>query len=241
MFSPYSNENLIEENTLQIAEKVLYSFGDAENKSVINPIKHENKKSAFANFASISISDEVPILSTPSVDTVMNNYYKSPNFQGVSLYKPLGIVADNPLERSAYNYSMSSVSAVKGMAFSNSGGGIVKNPLVTPCNIVDNSYEFNRTIKNDDVYDILNAKKNVDKVATNIDLTRVEITPVAHNTFEMADILVETQASQIIDFVPQNKTMALTKTTKMSAFWAKQRAMMNNFKNMFSIKKERVK
>ena len=53
MFSPYSNENLIEENTLQIAEKVLYSFGDAENKSIVKPIKYENKKSAFANFASI--------------------------------------------------------------------------------------------------------------------------------------------------------------------------------------------
>ena len=241
MFSPYSNDNLIEENTLQIAEKVLYSFGDAENKSVMNPIKHENKKSAFANFASISITEETPTFGAVSFDGAMNNYYKSPNFQRVNLYKPLGIVSDNPLEKGVYNYSMTSASVVKGMAFSNSGGGIVKNPLATPCNIVDNSYEFNRTIKNDDVYDILNMKKSADKVSANIDLSRVEINQVAHNTFEMADILVETQASQIIDFAPRNKTMALVKTTKMGAFWAKQRAAISNLKSMFSIKNERVK
>lgn len=237
MFSPYSNDNLIEENTLQIAEKVLYSFGDAENKSVINPIKHENKKSAFANFASISALDEMPNWGAGSVDNVMNNYYKSPAFQGVSLYKPLGVVADNPLEKGIYNYSMASTSMVKGMAFANSGG-IVKNPLSTPCNIVDNSYEFNRTIKNNDMYDVLNSVK-VEKTTEIVDLGRVEIAPVAHNTFQMADILVETQMSQVIDFMP-HKTMALVKTTKMSAFWAKQRAMIDNFKNIFS-KKERVK
>lgn len=239
MFSPYSNENLIEENTLQIAEKVLYSFGDAENKSVVKPIKHENKKSAFANFASISISDETPIFGGAPVDTVINNYYKSPNFQGVSLYKPLGVIADNPLEKGIYNYSMSSATAIKGMAFANKSGGIVKNPLAEPCNIVDNTYEFNRTIKNNDVYDIMNATK-VEKAVPNVDATRVEIAPIAHNTFQMADILIETQTSQIIDFMP-HKTMALTKTTKMSSFWAKQRAMIDNLKNMFSIKKEKVK
>ena len=237
MFSPYSNDNLIEENTLQIAERVLYSFGDAENKSVINPIKHENKKSAFANFASISALDEMPNWGAGSVDNVMNNYYKSPTFQGVSLYKPLGVVADNPLEKGIYNYSMASTSMVKGMAFANSGG-IVKNPLSTPCNIVDNSYEFNRTIKNNDMYDVLNSVK-AEKTTEIVDLGRVEIAPVAHNTFQMADILVETQMSQVIDFMP-HKTMALVKTTKMSAFWAKQRAMIDNFKNIFS-KKERVK
>ena len=237
MFSPYSNDNLIEENTLQIAEKVLYSFGDAENKSVINPIKHEKKKSAFANFASISALDEMPNWGAGSVDNVMNNYYKSPTFQGVSLYKPLGVAADNPLEKGIYNYSMASTSMVKGMAFANSGG-IVKNPLSTPCNIVDNSYEFNRTIKNNDMYDVLNSVK-AEKTTEIVDLGRVEIAPVAHNTFQMADILVETQMSQVIDFMP-HKTMALVKTTKMSAFWAKQRAMIDNFKNIFS-KKERVK
>ena len=239
MFSPYSNENLIEENTLQIAEKVLYSFGDAENKSVIKPIKHENKKSAFANFAKISAIDEMPIWGNNTADSVMNNYYKSPNFQGVSLYKPLGVIADNPLERGIYSYSMSSATAVKGMAFANKSGGIVKNPLATQCNIVDNSYEFNRTIKNNDVYDIINAAKT-EKNMPIIDATRVEIAPIAHNTFQMADILIETQTSQIIEFMPQ-KTMALTKTTKMSSFWAKQRAMIDNLKNMFSIKKEKVK
>ena len=238
MFSPYSNDNLIEENTLQIAEKVLYSFGDAENKSVMNPIKHENKKSAFANFASISALDEMPNFGVGSVDNVMNNYYKSPTFQGVSLYKPMGVIADNPLEKGIYSYSMSSAGVVKGMAFANSGG-IVKNPLAAPCSVVDNSYEFNRTMKNNDMYDILNSakKENAEKV---VDTNRVEIAPIAHNTFQMADILVETQMSQVIEFVP-HKTMALVKTTKMSSFWAKQRAMIDNLKNMFSIKKEKVK
>lgn len=236
MFSPYSNDNLIEENTLQIAEKVLYSFGDAENKSVINPIKHENKKSAFANFASISAVDEMPIWGNNSLDLAINNYYKSPDFQGVSLYKPLSVISDNPLEKSVYNYSMSSATAVKGIAFANPSGGNVKNPLVVPCNIVDNSYEFNRTMKNDDMYDVINATK----VENEVEANRVEIAPIAHNTFKMADILVETQMSQVIEFMP-HKTTALVKTTKMSSFWAKQRAMIDNLKNMFSIKKEKVK
>lgn len=237
MFSPYSNDNLIEENTLQIAEKVLYSFGDAENKSVVNPIKHENKKSAFANFASISAFDEMPNWGASSVDNVMNNYYKSPTFQGVSLYKPMGVIADNPLDKGIYSYSMSSANVVKGMAFANSGG-IVKNPLAVPCNVVDNSYEFNRAMKNNDMYDILNSAKN-ERNEEVVDASRVEITPIAHNTFQMADILVETQTAQIIDFMPY-KTMALVKTTKMSSFWAKQRAMIDNLKNMFS-KKEKIK
>ena len=89
------------------------------------------------------------------------------------------------------------------------------------------------------MYDILNSTK-IEKTKEIVDVTRVEIAPIAHNTFQMADILVETQMSQVIEFVP-HKTMALTKTTKMSAFWAKQRAMIDNLKNMFSIKKERVK
>ena len=152
------------------------------------------------------------------------------------MYKPLGGVNDNPLGKTVYNYSLSSVSAVKGMAFAGSSGGNLNNPLAKPCNIVDNSYEFNRPIMNSDFTDVINATK-IEKA---IEATRVEIAPVARNTFKMADILVETEASQIISFKPRQE-VALTKVTKMSAFWAKQRNMIENFKNMFIVKKEKVK
>lgn len=236
MFSPLSNENLIKENTAGIADNVLYSFCDAENKSIYNSLKPENKKSAFANFANIAGNDEIPTFGANTVDTVINSYYKSPEFKGVSLYKPLGVVNDNPLGKNVYSYSLSSATAVKGMAFAGSSGGILNNPLAKPYNIVDNSYEFNRPIMNSDFTDVINATK-IEKA---IEATRVEIAPVARNTFKMTDILVETEATQIISFKPR-QTVALTKVTKMSAFWAKQRNMIENLKSMFIVKKEKVK
>ena len=236
MFSPLSNENLIKENAAGIADNVLYSFGDAENKSIYNSLKPENKKSAFANFANIAGNDEIPTFGVTTVDNVINNYYKSPEFKGVSLYKPLGVANDNRFGKNVYNYSLSSATAVKGMAFAGSNGGNLNNPLAKPYNIVDNSYEFNRTITNSDFTDVINATK----IEKTIEATRVEIAPVARNTFKMADILVETEASQIISFKPRQE-VALTKVTKMSAFLAKQRNMIENLKNMFIVKKEKVK
>ena len=236
MFSPLSNENLIKENTTGIADNVLYSFGDAENKSIYNSLKPENKKSAFANFANIAGNDDVPTFGVNTVDNVINNYYKSPEFKGVSLYKPLGVTNDNPLGKNVYNYSLSSVAAVKGMAFAGSSGLNLNNPLAKPYNIVDNSYEFNRVITNSDFTDVINETK-IEKA---IEATRIEIAPVARNTFKMTDILVETDATQIISFKPR-QTVALTKVTKMSAFWAKQRNMIENLKSMFIVKKEKVK
>lgn len=234
MYSPISNENLITENASGIAENVLYSFGDTENKSIYNSLKPD-KKSAFANFASISGTDEVPVWGRNTMDNVMNNYYKSPEFKGVSLYKPLGVVNDNPLGKNVYNYSMSSATAVKGMAFA--GSGNLNNPLAKPYNIVDNSYEFNRNMTNSDFTDVINETK----IEEAIEATRIEIMPVARNTFKMSDILVESEATQVINFTPRQTTVALTKVTKMSAFLAKQRSMIENLKNMFIVKKEKLK
>ncbi len=241
MFSPYNNENLIKENATKIADNELYSFGDSENKASYNPIKSKKESIGFANLASISNTDEMFSLRGSTVDNVMNNYYKSPEFKGVSLYKPLCANNDNNLEKKVYNYSFTSATAVRGMAFSKLGSGNLNNPLAKPYNIVDNSYEFNHTMINSDFTDIINETQNEKRSFAPKDPTKVEIMPIASNTFDMQDILLETDSSRIITFKTEKKSLALEKVTPMSNFWAKQRNIIESLKNMLVVKKQKVK
>lgn len=240
MFSPYDNENLIKENTTKIADNELYSFGDSENKSLYNPSQNKKATSGFANLANISNTDEMFSWKESTVDNVMNKYYKSPEFKGVSLYRPLCVNNENALEKNIYNYSFSSAVAVRGMAFTRLGGGNLNNPMPKAYNIVDNSYEFNRTIVNSDFTDVINETK-LEKSTNISNQNKVEIMPIAAKTFDMQDVLLETDSSRILTFKKQENSLALEKVTPMSTFWAKQRNIIENLKNMFVVKKQKAK
>lgn len=210
MFSPQGNDNLISNNASAATNSALYSFNDSRNLADKYSGKHENKKGAFANFARISnFDDEIGWSS--------------------NMYNSFGTSKENPLEKNVYNYSMSSAGIIRGMAFANGGRGFVENPLAKPYKIVDNTYEFSRAIKNNDFNDVINVTKVKKAEYSN----KVEIAPVAYNTYRMSDILKETDASQIIDFSPIPKELALVKTSKWRSFWGNQVEFIKHVKNMF--------
>lgn len=229
MFSPQGNDNLISNNASVVTNSALYSFDDSKNMSNKVSEKHENKKGAFANFARISSFDDEIGWSSNKSESTFNNYYDNPNFTGAGLYKPFGVNDDNPLGKNVYNYSMSSASVVRGIAFANGGREFVENPLAKPYNIVDNTYELGRAIKNNDFNDVINITrtKNIEVIS------KIEITPIAYNTYQMSDILKETRTSQVIDFRPIPKELALTKPSKLRNFWGNQIGFIKNLKNMF--------
>ncbi|MBQ8298712.1 MAG: hypothetical protein IJX99_02415 [Clostridia bacterium] len=229
MFSPQGNDNLISNNASIAANSALYSFDDSKNKANIVSEKHENKKGAFANFARISCFDDEIGWVSGNLSSTSNDLYSTHDFASTGLYKPFGVSNDNPLGKNIYSYSMSSATAVRGIAFANGGRGFVENPLAKPYNIVDNTYEFNRTITNNDFNDVINVTKS-EKIE---DLSRVEITPVAYNTYQISDILKETKSSQIIDFKPIPQELALTKPSKFRSFFGSQIELIRNLKNMF--------
>lgn len=235
MFSPQGNENLIVNDMSVATNGVLYSFNDSKNANEPKCEKHENKKGAFANFARISTLDDENGWYPTKFENTYDSYYKEPDFTGVGLYKPFGVSNDNPLGKNVYNYSMSSACAIRGIAFSNGGRGIVENPLAKPYNIVDNTYEFGRAITNNDFNDVI----NVATVENDISTSKVEITPVAYNTYQMSDILKETKESQIIDFKPIPRELALAKPSKIRGFIERQIDCIRNFKNLFA--KNKVK
>lgn len=238
MFSPQVTDKLIENEICPKKKPQLFDYEDFAGFTHADEaiVKHENKQSAFANFANITCTDEVDsYISNKS--TTLGNIYDTHNFQGVGLYKPFGIVSDNPLNKSVYNYSMATAGVVRGIAFSSYNSGYVNNPLSESCHIVDNSYEFNKNpIKNNDFNDIISATFSFNNVSN----TRgYEVPKVDYNTYRICDIIKEADMSQILDLGKYKKSTALVKTSWLRSFIGSQIELFNNIKRIFS--KEKIR
>ena len=233
LFSPEDKEKLIKELNIQLENKEFYSVDDdiALPSNIFEEFETiQNLK--YANLASVTGSEfEKTSSSIQNIYDLTNNYCESSNFKSVGLFRPLVNSEFNPLDKTVYNYQATYAAPVHGLAFMGNDGGVVENTVQRLYKVVDNSAIIGTVGNNNEV---VSANSLSTKEILANDSSKIAITPIAYNTYQMADILKNTIDSQIIDFKAIPRELALAKASKWRNIWFKEIDILGAIKNIFA-------
>ncbi len=228
-------EKLIHELNLQLEEGTFYTLNDTkafsfkEEIETFDSAKYE-QASAFSGLARITGFEMDKPVQNNLMKSGLNSYFDSIKLDGSNLYRPMVSSFSNPLEKNVYAYKPTFDLAVNGMAFLSKNGGIVENPLTKNLNIVNN-ITTSEVAKNPIAFE--------KDFITEIGMHKVE--PIALNTYNMADILSDSDNTEEISFNAIPKEYALITTSKPTCKYIlfKQVDIFKGLRNIFS--KQKIK
>lgn len=252
MFSPDMKEKLIKELNLQLDKNEFYKSDEVDISLDDIDTKHNLTYASLASIPKYEASILGQNTENSNTSSYLKNNYSTNVIKNVGMFKPLVGFESNPLTKNIYNYDTSYKVPVNGMLFYKDDGVKVYNPLTKPCNIVDKSFgnvdstcltgddkclEGNKNENAVKAYKSSNEYMDFDSLVEKIDEecddSKVLISPVAENTYEMSDILAQGNTTQVLNLSTIPDNMALRTQSKFRSFWFKQIDVLGGIKSLF--------
>ena len=144
-------------------------------------------------------------------DISIDSIFKTPDFTGVGLFRPLVSNQYNPLNTTIYNYKASYATPVHGIAFASKNGEYVE-PQHTTSYFTDTN-TFETTITNNlgtitYATPAVSSNSNYNTVIT--DSVANDGILIKDSQLNMADIIPKTTSTNVINFSPIPQNLALT-------------------------------